>query len=1149
MKTMTWIIISVVLLTNSLWGQDLDSGLIFRYDFTKETKLEFRGKPKTVNGVLVLDGQRDYAVVPNSRGMHLTDKGMTYVATVKLNCSEKEHMENNSYDMFISKDKEFIFGKWHTGHLYVNFHDGTRWCAKTKGGNTVPFGEWVHVAAVIEHFNDITQAEVGYKISLYINGEREYSQRFLQIVPGAKDSPVLIGNGFSGGPWFMNGEMANVAMYNRPLSSSEIAKLCSMEKRVKNLRGGLGEIEPALKALTQQIESTGKAPARWAAAAIIRAASAKAEQKHLYPLAETVLKYKNLDMESFSEAINSAQKHAHIILTNDLAAFILIGKGLGAHPIIGVMNRKNGCEIFGEKTFGWEFCRHKDGMTNKTDNISSGVSWNSAVVGNTLKIKWAGAGDLGFTAESDVIFNGSRIESSFQIANNSKKYIIDSVKYPIYSFRGLGKGDRLVHPYRSGLLIANPTEEQFRYGQNGFYPTFSVTMQFGAYYDASRQGIYFGCEDPLGRVKEYSAEGKRNNLEISWSHPVAQAPGNNNFQLSGKAALELYQGEWYEAGQIYRRFLEKKAVWWIPELPRKSTPEWFRNNTLWIQIYTLSHNQAEDVRNTLTYLRSYFGLPFCVNWYRWNDMKKAGWPHFPAQDYTKEINRQIQDCGIYTFPYIDSRLWQLKDGHGAKDWMFTSHGLKYAVKKEDGSLWIENYGGTQYAVMCPAVTGWQDFLSDLVIRLVTEYKFNGIYHDQVAASNPRMCFDRTHKHPFNDSRAWIENGYWKLFERMFQKLHKIDRNICHTSEESAEPYLKQFDGYVVWGWTENGQIPLYQSIYAGRAQFVGRLFDRERRGDPQSFFSKIGQQLVNAEQIGRFMLDEIKEADTRRLFTKKAVHVRRALLYWFNEGLMLSPIDFGNTMKQEFSLWGAYQPVIVKMPCIANSAWQGKDGSRVWLFVNTQSKPASAKPVVSSQKGWWICKEGAQKPVFSKVPCEVRLPALGYEIWIEGTRTQADEIQKTLKNISTFDCGKPMHLVMKFAQKRIKGVPGKKYTGEDMAGSAFCTLYPDKKRFGWINDGAVISFGEVDFGSAGATTVTVSVGVSPLYAGGSINLLTTLPGQEEKVAAVIPLKSTGGFQVIQELTVPLHFKLTGKHNIIFKINGNAACEFYGWCYR
>lgn len=170
------------------------------------------------------------------------------------------------------------------------------------------------------------------------------------------------------------------------------------------------------------------------------------------------------------------------------------------------------------------------------------------------------------------------------------------VAYPSYAFARLtGGNDTMVYPWMSGVLVKNPMEEQFIFGQEGVFPSGRIPLQFAAYYDDAN-GIYFGVEDGLARTKRYSATGKRGNLNIVWSSPVPAAVdgrGGNSFKLNGKAVIELYSGKWFEAGRIYRRFLEKEAQWWIPELPRRDTPEWFRDNTLWVLAFAGSAGSAE----------------------------------------------------------------------------------------------------------------------------------------------------------------------------------------------------------------------------------------------------------------------------------------------------------------------------------------------------------------------------------------------------------------------------------------------------------------------------------------------------------------------------------------------------------------------------
>ena len=1120
---------------------------LFRYDFSQDCSLTRKGNAKVVEGTLRLDGNGSFAVVPNSGTMHFPRKGMTVAATVRLHYPVNASSPDDRMDMFFSKGKEFIFGR-SGAQLYCNFHDGKTWCAplRTREGSVPEPDEWAHVAAVFEYEEDKAQGDFGYRVSIYLNGEKEISRKFYFVEPAQTDDPIELGRGFGGGPWFMNGEFANAVMFDRPLNAAQIARLCSQEPRVKAVRKGFHAVEPELKERLDSIKVRGAAAAQWLTDSFLRAASAGYDQKKLLALSDRLTEQGlSGDPETLAALFDRETGELHILLTPELAAAVLTGQGSGPHPVIGVLDRRTGKGIFGEKSIYWEIpwtCGSEKGVLSSG---GKGVTWESQLAGDTVRIVWNGGEEFPFTAVSEVRFAGPRMESTFEIQNHSDR-TFESVLYPACSFRHLGEGDTLVYPSMSGILVPNPTEEPIV--KPGPYPSGSAVMQFGAYYNAARQGIYFGYEDGLAGSKIFHTDGKRSNLFIGWENPVVAEPGKNHFKLNGKAVIELYQGQWFEAGQIYRAFLEKEAAWWIPELPRQSSPEWFRSNTLWILFNTRDGKDAEDIREVFTYLRGYFELPFAGHWYLWSDDEKLGWPHYPIKDFTLRIREELRKAGIRTVPYIDSRLWKVKDGPNNTDHEYLSRGSRCAARDAQGNIYVERYGGAEYAVMCPAAKEWQQVIAGLAKR-ISGYGFDGMYHDQVGTAAPQKCYDREHGHLPNDRSVWLEKGYWPMFASFLDDLRTHHPDFCHTTEENAEPYLKQMDGFLVWRWWEDRQIPLFQSIYSGRVQFVGRTFSSMRKGDVQSFFSKIGQQLVNAEQMGWFSALEMAEADDRRLFTKKAMHLRLALLDWFNGGRMLAPIEFGSTMKTERPLWGSRTPHPVVMPVIANSAWMDRDGTRLWLFVNTQqNEESSAKPDVETTKGFWICREGASEPVFSRTAPAVSLKPLHSEVWVEGDREKADRIQRTLRKMASFDKGKPLRQVLDFSQKKITGTPDRMYDERDCSNYIFCNPTSRGNHFGRIQDGAMISFGIVDFGVEGAETVTVNAAVDPAFEGGTIQLFTAAPGEGEVESAVFPLKSTGGFGIYNDIPVKLKAPLTGKHRILFKINGQSACNFGGWKY-
>ena len=69
-------------ISGAVSAQQKDASLLFHYRFDRDRNVELKGNAGLVDGVLRLDGKSGYAVVPDSRGMHFTDRGMTLVGVV-----------------------------------------------------------------------------------------------------------------------------------------------------------------------------------------------------------------------------------------------------------------------------------------------------------------------------------------------------------------------------------------------------------------------------------------------------------------------------------------------------------------------------------------------------------------------------------------------------------------------------------------------------------------------------------------------------------------------------------------------------------------------------------------------------------------------------------------------------------------------------------------------------------------------------------------------------------------------------------------------------------------------------------------------------------------------------------------------------------
>lgn len=1100
----------------------------FDYQFKNGAQgLRLNGNARIENGFLHLDGRNSYAVIPDSGSFHLTQKGITLCIIARF---EPQSIPK-PLDMFLSKGNEFIFAK-NKKNYYLNFHNGNSWCATSIGGSVPAPGQWFCAIATLEYFQDPAQGENGYILSVYSNGELELQRKVYGVTAKPVPNEIQIGNGFGGGPWSFCGDIARVSIYDYAMNPEEVNRLFQTATEGKIRPRGVYPVAAELQEELTRLKN--RAPlglGKWLAEAFLQSLYAGLSAEKL-PACLSHAATAGTEAEIIRR-FNQVKCGYKILHTEKAALLAADGTGSGYSPVMGLYDRISGREIFGRRGFSWKIDLRN---ASSLEDSSPEFHWTSRITASGVQIQWK---NNDFIIDGNLTLKDGRLESDLSVSGKN----MASVTFPHYSFQKLNSGtDVMVYPFMSGLLLENPTEKQLIHGQEGVYPSGRVVMQFGAYYD-QKSGIYYACEDGKAQTKEFSVKGRKGELNVQWTTAV---PGTDQFRSCGKGVIELYRGQWYESGQIYRRFLEKEASWWIPDLPRKSSPDWFRNNTLWI-LGIPAEGHDSGLTNTrimsdeLKYLREYFGLPFGLHWYGWNDNKQQpNWPHFIPKDYVPEITRELKRNGIYVKPYIDSRLWSEKDGPGYKtDYMFKSHGYKYAVKSSNGKLSGENYSGRMFYVMCPYARGWQDWLVNLVEKLAG-YGFSAVYHDQVCTGRPIPCYDRSHGHLPNDPQLWL-NGYNRIFER-------IKRNtpeLVHDSEENAEPYLKSLDGYVVWRWTDAGQVPLYQSIYAGRTQFTGRVFNHQRPGDLKSFFIKAAMQLVYAEQIGWFMEAELRMANQRRIFIKKLMYLRLALLPYFNEGRMLAPVRYHVPEPRQISQFGGVAVSSVDVPKVLASSWK-KGNTVMTVFVNASGDTVELQPNLEGKKVFFC---GENNSGSWKNGQKITISPYGMEIAVADDPAEAQRLTKAMKLISGFtDPGKNLLSISRSPVfRKFTAAKGMVWGPKDMSWLLGCHIRPIKNTnssfIGGLEYYSLIVVGEIDFGSLNIQQLELSAAVESYLAGGTAEVVIQKPDLTDEVIGRIVLTSTGSWIPGHSFIIHLDRPLNGKHKLALRFSGKSCCNF------
>jgi len=528
-----------------------------------------------------------------------------------------------------------------------------------------------------------------------------------------------------------------------------------------------------------------------------------------------------------------------------------------------------------------------------------------------------------------------------RLYNHTTSWSIRNVTFPELELTQLGKtdsDDALVFPFAAGRIVKSPLRKDFTFGgeqvnpstdRTGRYSNPWTNMQFVAVWDDDG-GIYIAAEDPFASVKYINCTHTGNNtsipLKIDWPAADAGVAGND-FEHPGYITIEAFDGDWFDAAKIYRKWLIGNARWWpaTGQEGRIDTPDWMKETAVWA-ITSLS---PDAIGQTIRFAE-FMEVPTALHLYNWHQVPfDNDYPHyFPVKDGFRKSVKKLQDAGVRVMPYINARLWD----DDTED--FLSFALPAATKKENGEYYFETYGSKQKLVpMCPTTDLWHNTIKNIVMRLVgPRIGVDGVYLDQVSAMSPVLCYDPSHGHTLGGGHWWTTDGYWPMIENLQHTLAMEFPDKILTSECNAEPYIHGFDGYLNWHFQFNDMVPLFSAVYGGTVQQFGRAFPGK---DGLAHRMKIGQSLVFGEQLGwinpAIIENDVKTAE----FLRSAAKVRHTLVPFLAWGEMMRPPEVKGDIPEITAEWAwAAEEKMVTGSAVQKGAWKSPDGRIAVIFVN-----------------------------------------------------------------------------------------------------------------------------------------------------------------------------------------------------------------------
>lgn len=550
----------------------------------------------------------------------------------------------------------------------------------------------------------------------------------------------------------------------------------------------------------------------------------------------------------------------------------------------------------------------------------------------------------------------NRIEWTSSLISDNGDYALFECDYPILTFDS-GRNIDFLSPNGPGE-IWNSLQE-CRSCQN--YPSYGASMQFMAFWSNTyKRGIYYGLHDPAPAYKKIFFQKKPHEKFFTAKaiQPLTDIDaGRNSQSLFGKCVWELFDGNWYDASQIYREFFLKYASW-KPETDdsgRTDTPDWMKKTSHWWRVRMKDDEQYVD---DILAANADLGYDSPVHLYDWHQIPYDNdYPHyFPAKDAFRSGIKRLQDNNVKVMPYINARLWDTRD-KGLEDRQWSAVAKPNCTKDRKGVPFIETYSSKEsdgssvrLSVMCPSTACWQEKMTETVSALLNDAGADGVYMDQIAAASPYLCEDRTHSHRPGGGSWWVES-YNNLLDHV-NRARPSEKAL--STECTADPFMKNMPAYLTWLWVHNRQVPAFVAVYSGYVTMFGRNYHYLPFDDDEGQRIMIAQSFTFGEQLG-WNSPELYMQMKHKDFYRKCVHEREKIGSFMYNGRLLRSPEFaddqpGLRTERCREAYGG----IVEHSAVFCEHWERNDGKRLLVLVNAGENSAEVRLISGLDDGRYI---------------------------------------------------------------------------------------------------------------------------------------------------------------------------------------------------
>ncbi len=667
------------------------------------------------------------------------------------------------------------------------------------------------------------------------------------------------------------------------------------------------------------------------------------------------------------------------------------------------LNEKNGAIKSFKNTNGKEFICYTENrdlftltfFNQKTEKFF--VSSNTAkscdikeIAEDTVEISYIGLGGYDINAQAYVRIeeNSPFIYWSMKIQNNTALHL-DKIDFPKVivpnDLVATGGNGRIFTSMMEGLVVEDvEIRDHLKIAENcndmatgwrGAYPGACPT-QFSAYY-SHEGGLYFAAHDNHCNPKiiEYYKQDGGVKLEFKL------CPGTNNtknFAYEYEMVLGVFEGDWYDAAEIYRTFIESSGLITLPKLKdNQNIPNWLKTSPI-IVCYPVrgqvdSEFEEKDeweyypYTKATPYLKGLHEdldsviMPLLMHWEGTAPWAPPYvWPPYGDYSNFEQFITEMHEGGNLVGVYCSGISWSqwstLIPAYN-KEAEFEAEGWKDAVIVGPSQELQFTWKWIRYSYeLCPSCQKTKDVAVKEFEKIVSNCDVDYVqFFDQNVGGASYHCYAKNHNHSFGAGK-WMNEEMLKIADGMHEVLKKYNKNdkvLIGCEANAAEPFVNHFvfnDSRHNIDYGYGNPVPAYNYIFHEYvSNFMGNqntsypIVDIEKY--PENVYYRFAHSFVQGDILtivlkdqGKIHWDWCTPWEVPEIDQKEIKAFIREMNAW-RKNIAKPSLQFGRMVKPFAYECGVYNEKIRycgehNYPSVESTCFEVEGGKKQQLFVN-----------------------------------------------------------------------------------------------------------------------------------------------------------------------------------------------------------------------